>query len=119
MADPTPALTAARSLVNPWDPRIIAAYNQNKVFVAYAKGEFPWHEHPETDDLFLVLEGELQIDLPDRTVTLAANDLFVVPKGTRHRPRSEHGARLLIIEPRDTPNTGDPTTAAPERWYLR
>jgi mannose-6-phosphate isomerase-like protein (cupin superfamily) len=98
----------------PWSPRIVARYNENKVFLAKAKGEFVWHSHPETDDLFLVLDGELTIDLRDGEVVLGPGELFVVPKGVEHRPRSEHGASLLLIEPMGTPNTGDPETAAPE-----
>ena len=98
----------------PWSPRIVARYNDNKVFLARAKGEFTWHSHPETDDLFLVVEGHLSIDLPDRTIELGPGELFVVPAGVEHRPRSEEGASILLIEPMGTPNTGDPETAAPE-----
>ena len=98
----------------PWSPRIVARYNHDKVFLAKAKGDFVWHSHADTDDLFLVLDGELTIELRDREVVLRAGELFVVPKGVEHRPRSEHGASLLLIEPMGTPNTGDPETAAPE-----
>ena len=96
----------------PWSPRIVARYNGNKVFLARAKGEFVWHSHPDTDDLFLVLEGRLTIQLRDRDVELGPGELFVVPRGVEHRPRSEQGAAILLIEPEDTPNTGDPATAA-------
>ena len=99
----------------PWSPRIVARYNGNKVFLAKAKGEFVWHSHPETDDLFLVLEGRLTIDLRDRSIELGPGELFVVPAGAEHRPRSEEGASILLIEPEGTPNTGDAETAAPER----
>jgi mannose-6-phosphate isomerase-like protein (cupin superfamily) len=98
----------------PWSPRIVARYNGNKVFLAKAKGEFLWHVHPETDDFFLVVEGRLTIDLRDGPVELGPGELFVVPAGVEHRPRSEHGASILLIEPEGTPNTGDPATAAPE-----
>lgn len=99
----------------PWSPRIVARYNDNKVFLAKAEGDFVWHSHPDTDDLFLVLDGRLTIELPDRTVELGPGELFVVPRGVEHRPRSEAGASILLVEPEGTPNTGDPETAAPER----
>jgi mannose-6-phosphate isomerase-like protein (cupin superfamily) len=96
----------------PWSPRIVGRYNGNKIFLAKAEGDFVRHSHPETDDLFLVLEGRLTIELPDREVELGPGELFVVPRGVEHRPRSEEGASLLLIEPEGTPNTGDEATAA-------
>jgi mannose-6-phosphate isomerase-like protein (cupin superfamily) len=108
-------LAAALARIDePWSPRIVARYNGNKVFLAKAKGEFVWHSHPETDDLFLVVEGRLTIDLPDGSVELGPGELYVVPRGVEHRPRSDGGASVLLIEPEGTPNTGDPSTAAPE-----
>jgi mannose-6-phosphate isomerase-like protein (cupin superfamily) len=98
----------------PWSPRIVGRYNDNKIFLARAKGDFVWHSHPETDDLFLVLDGHLTIELRDRDVELGPGELFVVPRGVEHRPRSRGGASILLIEPEGTPNTGDPSTAAPE-----
>jgi len=98
----------------PWSPRIVGRYNGNKVFLAKAKGDFVRHSHPETDDLFLVLEGRLTLELPGGEVELGPGELFVVPRGVEHRPRSDEGASLLLIEPEGTPNTGDPSTAAPD-----
>jgi mannose-6-phosphate isomerase-like protein (cupin superfamily) len=98
----------------PWSPRIVGRYNENKIFLAKAKGEFVWHSHPETDDLFIVLEGRLTIQLRDRDVELGPGELFVVPRGVEHRPRSDEGASILLVEPEGTPNTGDPATAAAE-----
>ena len=98
----------------PWSPRIVGRYNDNKIVVGKARGEFVWHSHPETDDLFLVLEGRLTIELRDREIELGPGELFVVPRGVEHRPRSDEGASVLLIEPEGTPNTGDPATAAPE-----
>jgi len=106
--------TALATFEEPWSPRIVAHYNDNKIFLAKAKGDFVWHSHPETDDLFLVLDGHLTIQLRDRDVELGPGELFVVPRGVEHRPRSEAGASILLIEPEGTPNTGDPATAAPE-----
>ncbi len=95
-----------------WSPQIVAAFNGCDVMVVKVEGEFVWHDHPETDDFFLVLSGEIAIDLEDGPVTLKAGELFVVPKGARHRPRAEKEAHLLLIEPSGTPNTGDAATAA-------
>lgn len=94
-----------------WQPHIIAQYNDNDVMVVKVEGEFPFHDHPDTDDFFLVLEGEITLDIEDRAVVLGPGELCVVPKGARHRPRATREAKLLLIEPRGTPNTGDPATA--------
>ena len=102
----------------PYAPRIVARMNDYKLMVVRAQGEFVWHSHPETDDAFLVLEGELVIDLRDRSVTLGPGELFVVPRGVEHRPRSSAGAAVLLIEPSGTVNTGDAPPGdltAPER----
>lgn len=95
-----------------WSPRIVADYNGNDIMVVKFQGEFPFHDHPDTDDFFLVIEGEVLLDVEDRTITLGPGELFIVPKGVRHRPRSEKEAKVLLIEPNGTPNTGDPKTAA-------
>ena len=95
-----------------WSPKIVANYNNNDVMVVKFQGEFPFHVHEDTDDFFLVLDGEVRIDLEDGAVTLKAGELFVVPKGVRHRPVAEREAQVLLIEPSGTPNTGDPATAA-------
>ncbi|QHQ36369.1 cupin domain-containing protein [Algicella marina] len=94
-----------------WAPRIVGQYNDNDLMVVKVKGEFVWHDHADTDDLFLVLEGEIDIEMLAETVTLRAGEMFVVPKGVEHRPVAREEAHLLIIEPRNTPNTGDPATA--------
>ena len=96
-----------------WSPKIVARYNDNEVCVVRVEGEFVWHSHPDTDDFFLVLDGELDIELPDRTVTLKPGELFVVPTGVEHRPAARRGeVKMLLIEPAGTPNTGDEATAA-------
>jgi mannose-6-phosphate isomerase-like protein (cupin superfamily) len=94
-----------------WEPRIVAGYNGNDVMVVKVDGAFVWHAHPETDDFFLVLKGVVDIEMRDRTVTLAPGELFVVPRGVEHRPVARDEAHLLLIEPAGTPNTGDPATA--------
>ena len=100
------------SFTDQWSPKIVGSYNGNDVMVVRVEGEFVWHTHPDTDDLFLVLDGELDIELRDRTVTLWPGELFVVPKGVEHRPVARRGeVKLLLMEPTGTPNTGDEATA--------
>ena len=95
-----------------WSPKIVARYNDNEVRLVKVEGEFIWHSHEDTDELFLVIEGALDIELRDRTVHLQPGELFVVPRGTEHRPVSRAGeTKLLLIDPKDMPNTGDEATA--------
>jgi mannose-6-phosphate isomerase-like protein (cupin superfamily) len=103
------------SFTEHWQPRTVAEFNGHDIMVVKAQGEFVWHRHDETDDLFLVLHGELTIELRDGGVTLRAGDLFVVPKGVEHRPVAKEEVHLLLIEPSGTPNTGDRATAQPRR----
>ena len=98
-----------------WQPRTVAAFNGHDVMVVKAQGEFVWHKHDDTDDLFLVLKGNLVIELRDRKVSLGPGEMFIVPKGVEHRPVAESEVYLLLIEPSGTPNTGDPATAATRR----
>jgi mannose-6-phosphate isomerase-like protein (cupin superfamily) len=80
--------------------------------VVRVEGAFEWHKHDDTDDLFLVLDGVLDIELRDRTITLEPGELFVVPKGVEHRPVARQGeVKMLLMEPAGTPNTGNPATA--------
>ena len=95
-----------------WAPRVVASYNGNDVMVVKFVGEFPFHDHPETDDFFMVLSGEVLLDVEDQTHVLRPGEIFVVPAGVTHRPRAEAEAHVLLIAPQGTPNTGDPATAA-------
>ena len=100
-----------------WKPKIVGRYNDNKVMVVKVQGEFVWHAHAETDDLFLVLDGQLTIRLCDREVELGPGELFVVPAGVEHCPYAAEEAHVLLIEPIGTVNTGDAggaLTAEPE-----
>ena len=97
-----------------WDPHIVADYNVNDVMVVKFQGAFPFHLHEDTDDFFFVLEGELVMDIEDASHTVKAGELFIVPKGITHRPRAETECKVLLIEPKGVPNTGDPATAAPK-----
>ena len=94
-----------------WQPHIVAGYNGNDVMVVKVQGEFEWHSHPETDDFFMVLQGEIDIELRGRTVTVKAGEIYVVPAGVEHRSVAREEAHLMIIEPVGTPNTGDVETA--------
>lgn len=110
-----PAVNLAQKLAafsDQWSPRVVAGFNGHDVMVVKAKGEFVWHSHPDTDDLFLVLKGRLTIQLRDGDVHLGPGDLYVVPKGVEHRPVADEEVHLMLIEPAGTPNTGDPATAA-------
>lgn len=105
-------------LTEHWSPGTIARLNDYKVFVVKVKGDFVWHSHADTDDFFLVLKGQLTIQLRDRDVVLNEGELFVVPKGVEHCPRADEEAHILLIEPTGTPNTGDGALTdrtAPER----
>lgn len=99
-----------------WSPKAIARLNDYEVKLVRVEGEFVWHDHPDTDELFLVLDGELVIQLRDRDVTLHRGELFVVPRGVEHCPRTVSGeVRALLLEPRGVVNTGDaggPLTAS-------
>jgi mannose-6-phosphate isomerase-like protein (cupin superfamily) len=95
-----------------WAPRIVARYNDNEVRLVKVEGEFTWHQHADTDELFLILDGELEMEFRDRTEVLGPGELIVIPRGTEHRPCARKGeVKLLLVDPRGMPNTGDPATA--------
>lgn len=94
-----------------WTPKIVSSFNGHDVMVVKVQGEFVWHAHPDTDDFFLVLKGNLTIELPEGAVVLGPGEMFVVPAGVEHRPVAEEEVHLLLIEPAGTPNTGDEQTA--------
>lgn len=95
-----------------WSPKTVSSYNGNDVMLVKVQGEFNWHSHEDTDDFFLVIEGEIDIEMRDQTVTLKKGEMYVVPAGVEHRPVAKAEAHLLLIEPSGTPNTGDHATAA-------
>ena len=102
-----------------WQPRVIAELNDYQFKVVKLEGDFVWHSHQDTDEAFLVLEGELRIDFRDGAVRLSAGEMFVVPKGVEHKPYAEREVKMLLIEPRGVPNTGDQggaRTAANDVW---
>lgn len=90
-----------------WAPKVIAEMNDYQFKVVKLQGDFIWHDHKDTDETFIVIEGNLRIDLRDGAVHVAAGEMFVVPRGVEHKPYAEHEVKLLLIEPRGVPNTGD------------
>ena len=99
-------LEKARLLPGLWQPGVVAELNDYQFKVVRVQGDFVWHEHTDTDEAFLVLEGSLRIDLPDGTVTLGEGKLFVVPAGVQHKPYAETETTVLLVEPRGVRNTG-------------
>lgn len=90
-----------------WSPRIIAQMNDYHFKIAKAAGEFIWHSHPETDEVFFVLKGRLEIQLRDGNVVLNEGEMFVVPQGVEHKPVAERECHILLLEPAGTVNTGN------------
>ena len=88
-------------------PRVVAELNDYQFKLAKLKGDFIWHRHEDTDEAFLVIEGELRIDFRDGAVHLSAGEMYVVPKGVEHKPYAEGEVKLMLIEPRGVLNTGD------------
>jgi mannose-6-phosphate isomerase-like protein (cupin superfamily) len=113
-------LAAVLSTIDlPWSPRTVAVLNDYDLRVVHTRGEFTRHSHPETDEVFLVLSGELTIRMEAGDVTLGPGQLYVVPKGTPHQPHSPDGAQVLLIEPSATVNTGDtPSALTAERTVV-
>jgi len=97
-----------------WDPHVVADYNDNDIMVVRFQGAFPFHLHEDTDDFFLVLDGEMIMDVDDTSHPVRAGEVFVVPRGVTHRPRADVECKVLLIEPKGVPNTGNPATAAPK-----
>ncbi|MGD2068796.1 MAG: cupin domain-containing protein [Gemmatimonadota bacterium] len=91
----------------PWSPRVVAELNDYQFKIARIQGEFIWHAHPDTDEAFIVLAGEMEIELRDGPVKLGAGELFVVPRGVEHRPVAAEECHILMVEPRGVRNTGD------------
>lgn len=92
---------------NHWDPKIIAQLNDYHLKIAKIQGEFIWHSHPETDEVFLVVDGVLTIHLRDRNLHLSPGELCVIPRGVEHKPAAEQECQIFMVEPAGTMNTGD------------
>lgn len=92
-----------------WSPKIVSSFNDHDVMVVKFQGEFVWHAHDDTDDFFLVLKGSMRIETDEGTVQLDEGDLYVVPKGVRHKPVADEEVEVLLIETAGETNTGDST----------
>lgn len=90
-----------------WSPKVLAELNDYQFKIAKIEGDFVWHDHKDTDEAFIVLEGQLRIDFRDGSVTVDAGEMYVVPKGVEHKPFAESEVKMLLIEPRGIVNTGD------------
>jgi mannose-6-phosphate isomerase-like protein (cupin superfamily) len=99
--------TALDSISEHWQPHRLASVNNSDVKVAKLLGEFIWHAHPDSDELFLVVSGSLTLQLRDRDVVLGPNDVFVVPRGVEHCPNATEEASVVMVELQGTVNTGD------------
>lgn len=102
-----------------WSPRVIAEMNDYQFKLAKFEGSFVWHQHSETDEVFIVVEGEMGIEFRERTVHLKQGQMLVVPRGVEHRPFAVQECKVMLVEPRYVVNTGDaggPYTAANDVW---
>lgn len=90
-----------------FQPKVIARMNDYEFKLARVEGDFVWHSHPDTDETFLIVDGEMRIDFRDGSVTLKAGEMFVVPRGVEHKPFAASECRIMLIEPAGTVNTGD------------
>ena len=102
-----------------WTPKVIAEMNDYQFKIVKIQGDFVWHDHPDTDETFIVLDGRLRIDFRDGHVDLGSGEMYVVPKGVEHKPFAEDEVKVLLIEPRGVVNTGDndgELTAANDVW---
>ena len=102
-----------------WSPKVIAEMNDYQFKLVKIQGEFVWHNHDDTDETFIVIEGEMKIEFENETVELREGDMFVVPKGIEHKPWAENECKVMIIEPRGVVNTGNSEgdlTASNDVW---
>ncbi len=102
-----------------WTPKIIAELNDYQIKIVKVVGDFVWHDHSDTDEFFLVIEGTLFIEFEDETMELNAGELYVVPKGVQHRPYALEECKVMLIEPRGVVNTGEEEsdlTASNDVW---
>jgi len=90
-----------------WTPKIIAEMNDYQFKLVKIKGEFVWHNHSDTDEVFIVIEGSMKIEFKDGVIELNEGEMYVVPKGVEHKPFAEHECKVLLVEPRGVVNTGD------------
>lgn len=90
-----------------WSPKVITEMNDYQFKLAKVEGEFVWHSHDDTDETFIVIDGELTIEFRDRHVVLKKGEMVVVPRGVEHKPSAENECQIMLIEPKGVVNTGD------------
>ena len=90
-----------------WSPRVIAEMNDYQFKIVKLEGDFIWHDHQDTDETFIVIDGELRIDFRDGAVTLGPGEMYVVRKGVEHKPYAAREVHMMLLEPRGVTNTGD------------
>jgi len=90
-----------------WSPKVIADLNDYQIKLVKIQGEFVWHDHRDTDELFMVIEGSMEIEFENHTMTLKQGEMCVVPKGIKHKPKALEECKVMLIEPRGVINTGD------------
>ena len=108
-----------RKFTDLWSPKVVAEMNDYQFKLAKVKGSFIWHSHDKTDEVFIVMDGELDIHLRDKTIHLTKGEMFVVPKGVEHKPYAKEECKILVVEPRGVINTGDAggeLTINEEQW---
>ena len=93
-----------------WAPRVIAEMNDYQFKLVKVEGEFVWHDHPDTDEVFIVIEGSLNIEFRDGLITLESGEMFVIPKGVEHKPVANSECKIMIVEPKGVVNTGESGT---------
>jgi mannose-6-phosphate isomerase-like protein (cupin superfamily) len=103
-----------------WAPKVVAQMNDYQLKLVKIQGEFVWHSHADTDEVFIVLEGRMRIELRDGGVDLGPGEMFVVPKGIEHKPSAPDECRILLVEPNGVVNTGDAggTKTAPNDVWI-
>ena len=102
-----------------WNPRIVGKYNGNELRLAKVQGDFTWHSHAETDELFFVLHGELGLEFRDGVRQVKAGEMIVVPRGVEHRPFAEQEVHMLVVDREGEPNTGITRPSARARSWRR
>jgi len=90
-----------------WSPKVIAEMNDYQFKLVKIQGDFVWHQHQETDEVFIVLDGEMVIAFRDGEVKLSAGEMYVIPKGVEHKPYAEKECKIMLVEPRGVVNTGE------------
>ena len=102
-----------------WSPKIIAEMNDYQIKLVKIKGDFVWHNHEDTDELFFVIKGKMNIEFKDKTIELNEGEMYVVPKGVEHKPYAENECEIMLVEPRGVVNTGNTEgelTASNDVW---